>query len=417
MTVKQFRLHARRLAVLSIVLVAAGCTSDKSMNSKEGFCETVTVRVTPVNCVAINQVVIVSGALEADKTSPVSFLVPGKVNQILAEEGDHVVRGTIIATLEAEDYRNNLAIANAALFRAKDAFDRYEPLYKDGAFAEKDFIELKTGLAQALAANNIARKALADTRLSAPITGTISVKNIEVGQMAVPKEPVFSLVKTDVIFARVSVPETDIGQVAVNQGSSVTIPALENRKVSGIVTMVGTVADERTRSYPVKIKLSNSDFSLKPGMIVQAGIGTDTAVHLLNAVFSVQAEWIFCDFNRTRSRVARAESEKRAFDQRIRKVKDLIRLEIKAAFLNLKVAKNNIETAKTALCQARENLRITRMGYRQQAATSTEVLDARNDLTQAETNYHQALYGCLAALERAVGTDLGVKEAPLQSCL
>ena len=65
--------------------------------------------------------------------------------------------------------------------------------------------------------------------------------------------------------------------------------------------------------------------------------------------------------------------------------------------------------AKTALAQAKENLRITRMGYRQQAATSTEVLDARSDLTRAETSYYQALYGYLdavASLERAVGKNL-----------
>lgn len=50
--------------------------------------------------------------------------------------------------------------------------------------------------------------------------------------------------------------------------------------------------------------------------------------------------------------------------------------------------------------------RHTQLGYRQEAATSTEVLDAQTDLTQAETNYFQSLYGyldALATLEYAIG--------------
>ena len=54
---------------------------------------------------------------------------------------------------------------------------------------------------------------------------------------------------------------------------------------------------------------------------------------------------------------------------------------IKSAFLNLGVAEHNVETSKVTLSQAKENMRLTQLGYRQQAATSTEVLDARTDLT------------------------------------
>ncbi|BBO81053.1 transporter [Desulfosarcina ovata subsp. sediminis] len=128
-----------------------------------------------------------------------------------------------------------------------------------------------------------------------------------------------------------------------------------------------------------------------------------------NASISLQATWTFFDANKTRSRVSKAKSDKKAYDQRIRHVADLVRFDIKNAYLDLGVAEHNIATAKVAWSQAEENLRITRLGYRRQAATSTEVLDARTDLTQAKTNYYQALYGyldALAALERAVGQQL-----------
>lgn len=281
MKFKPLIFHTGILAAMAALFMMAGCSSGKAKETVGKLSETTTVVVKPVTCVTANRVVAVSGILEADKTAPISFLVSGKVDRVFVDEGDHVSRGTVLAALEPADYRSNLSIAEAALVRAKDAFDRYEPLYMEGAFAEKNFIELKTGLAQAVAARNIARKALADTRLAAPISGIIGAKNIEIGQMAGPRMPVFTLFKTDVIYARVSVPETDIGQVALNQTAAVTIAALGGRTVTGIVTMVGTVADERTRSYPVKIELANPGFTLKPGMIVRAGIETQTAVNLL----------------------------------------------------------------------------------------------------------------------------------------
>ena len=92
--------------------------------------------------------------------------------------------------------------------------------------------------------------------------------------------------------------------------------------------------------------------------------------------------------------------------EKIGGIEDSIRLEVKDAFLKLKVSDKNIQTAKESLTQARENYRITNLQYQQQMTTSTEVLDARVFLTQAETNYYNALYGymiSLAELERAIG--------------
>ncbi|HOJ13589.1 MAG TPA: TolC family protein, partial [Deltaproteobacteria bacterium] len=68
-----------------------------------------------------------------------------------------------------------------------------------------------------------------------------------------------------------------------------------------------------------------------------------------------------------------------------------------------------IASAREALEQARENYRITNLQYRQQITSSTEVLDARTYLSQAQMNYYGALYGYLSAiarLERASGVTL-----------
>lgn len=272
---------------VAIICIMGGCKPEKTTASVIKLPEKTPVMARPATRISTNRVISVSGTLTADKTVPLSFLVQGKVSQIFVDEGDHVKKGALLATVEPSDYKNNLDIAEASSMRANDAFKRYEPLYKEGAFAEKNLIELKAGLAQAAAARNIARKALADTRLYASIPGIVGAKSIEIGQMVSPQVPAFIIVKTDVIYARISVPESEIGQVAMGQNAEVTISAIEDRTFIGRVSMIGAMADERTRTYTVKIELVNPDYILRPGMIVQTDIQTSKSVNMLTVPGSV----------------------------------------------------------------------------------------------------------------------------------
>jgi outer membrane protein TolC len=125
-----------------------------------------------------------------------------------------------------------------------------------------------------------------------------------------------------------------------------------------------------------------------------------------NSSITLQARWTFFEWGKTRYNVARYDYNRRSVIEKLKGVEDLIQLETKNAFVNLEVAQKNILTAKESLAQAKENWRITDLQYKQQITTSTEVLDARTFLTQADTNYYKALYGymiSLAELERAVG--------------
>ncbi|HEN20724.1 MAG TPA: TolC family protein [Desulfobacteraceae bacterium] len=125
-----------------------------------------------------------------------------------------------------------------------------------------------------------------------------------------------------------------------------------------------------------------------------------------NTTIALEARWQFFEWGKTRFDAGRYAHEKLALIEKTRSVEDGISLEVKNAFLNLQVSRCNIATAKESLAQAQENYRLTNLQYQQQMTTSTEVLDARTFLSQAQTNYYSALYGYMiseAELERAVG--------------
>jgi len=136
------------------------------------------------------------------------------------------------------------------------------------------------------------------------------------------------------------------------------------------------------------------------------GARTNEYANQYNASVGVQASWDIFTFGKTRSRSAETAAQQRALEQTLEKIRDDIRLQVVQARLDLDVAKSDIDTARTALVQAREHWRITDRLYRQQLTTTTEVLDARSYLDRARSAFHEAQYGygsALARLEWAMG--------------
>jgi len=126
-----------------------------------------------------------------------------------------------------------------------------------------------------------------------------------------------------------------------------------------------------------------------------------------NWTITLEAEWNFWEWGKTRHEVASARAELAKVKYVLKEIKDNIHLEVKEAYLYLREAEKNIHVAKTAVVQAEENFRMNEERYKQQVATSTDVLDAQTLLTHARANYFNALSEHnidWARLERAMGT-------------
>ncbi len=125
-----------------------------------------------------------------------------------------------------------------------------------------------------------------------------------------------------------------------------------------------------------------------------------------NLALGINAKWEFFASGKDFEKVRESKYKLMALMEKKKTIEALISLQVKRAYENLMVARANMHTAKASLSQAKENFRITNEGYKVQINTSTDVLDARSYLTQAEMRYYAALYGyhiALAALHRAIG--------------
>ena len=121
------------------------------------------------------------------------------------------------------------------------------------------------------------------------------------------------------------------------------------------------------------------------------------------------ASWNFWEWGKTYYGTKEKLSRLSQARHRKEEIHDSVSLEVKKAYLKTKESEENIITVKKAIEQAKENFRINEERYKEQMATSTDVLDARTLLSRTMTNYYNALYDfkiSKAALYRAMGQEV-----------
>lgn len=214
-----------------------------------------------------------SGIVQANTSVDVAFQVPGKVVTVGPDEGQAVRAGQEIAALDPTDYRLALEQASAQADRATHDRDRNQPLLASGGIAPADMDHLESGARQSTAAADLAKKRLADTRLTSPIAGIVARRAVEVGSTIAAGQPAFTIVDLDPVRVRVGVPEADVGRISEGSPAVVRIPALDT-SFAGRVSLIGVVADPTTRSYTVEISVPNPTRRLRAGMVAEATVTT-----------------------------------------------------------------------------------------------------------------------------------------------
>ncbi len=213
-----------------------------------------------------------SGTVEEENGSSLSFTAGGTILQLKVKVGDRVRKGQLIATVDPTQVKNTYEMAHATRMQAEDAYGRMKQLHDKGSLTELKWVEAQSQLQQAIAAEGIAKKSLADCALHAPFDGVVSEKYAEVGQNAAPGMPIVKLVTTNVLNVKISVPESEMANVRVHQRARIAVQALGGKQYEGYVVEKGIVADPISRSYSVKIRVVGTSNALLPGMVSQVAL-------------------------------------------------------------------------------------------------------------------------------------------------
>ena len=206
------------------------------------------------------------GIIEEREATAVSFTGMGVVKRVLVSEGQAVSRGQLLAEMDDTQARNLLNGAEAQMTQANDALERYKMLHNNGSLPEVQWVEIQSKVAQAKSQLEVAKKNLADCRLTAPVSGIIGKKLVGAGETALPSQAVVTILDVSSVKVKVAVPEGDISAIHRATPSTINVEAVSTTVKGGTIEK-GIEADALTHTYDVRINVVNTDRKLLPGMV------------------------------------------------------------------------------------------------------------------------------------------------------
>ena len=236
-----------------------------------------------------------TGTLEARVRTTISPKISGRIEDILADEGDRISKDNVLVRLDDAELAQQVEIALATLAasqaaverlktdrgravavasQAKKEYQRIQQLINQSAITESELDKAveavavaDAGLARADAAivegqqevlaaeKTLAyhRARLADTEIAAPFDGLIVRRQRDPGDVVVPGSPILQLVSLEQLWISSWIDETQMAQVEVGQPARVVFRSEPERSFPGEVSRLGKEADRETREFIVDV--------------------------------------------------------------------------------------------------------------------------------------------------------------------
>jgi RND family efflux transporter MFP subunit len=259
--------------VTALVVLTAGYAQFGNNDSYAGAPKKaeapVSVKAVTVEPKTIDAVVSAAGALNSKNTSVLSSKIMGKVVALNVQEGDYVSQGKLLVKIESGEISAQAFQAQAVYNNAKLQYDRIKRLFDEKAATQMEMDQATLGLKTAEAGMNAAKAMESYTTITAPISGRIVEKRINLGEMALPGQPILKIEDNRNLRLEVTVREQDLRYIQTGRPVIVQIDAIPGKDIKAYVEQVVPAADIRTHSFVVKIDVP-SDKSLITGMYGKA---------------------------------------------------------------------------------------------------------------------------------------------------
>jgi len=292
MTYRWTRKWASLLGATSLLSVVAGCRQEAAVDKSP-----TPVRTALVQVIDAGTANTYSANIQPYQQVDLAFKSNGylaSIRQVKDADGhvrnidigDFVMQGTVLATVQQDDFKDKLAQAKASLDRsqaenerAKLSYGRVTKLFAVGAATKPDLDDATAQLASTTAAVanskaqvSEAQLALGYCELTAPFSGWVLKRSVDVGTLVGPATNGFTLADTRSVKAVFGVPDTAMGNVKLGSPQSVTTEALPGN-FSGHITSISAAADPKSRVYSVEVRIDNPKDELKAGMIASIMLG------------------------------------------------------------------------------------------------------------------------------------------------
>jgi RND family efflux transporter MFP subunit len=271
-----------RFGVLSLLLMAVACGNAEAGDPEaataedgtgSGFVRVINVETAEVAPETFLEQVRLTGVVEASRDVRVSAEESGTIVETLLEKGARVQAGQPLMRIDDRILRSQVDQARAAAQLAQETWQRRKRLWEeDQVGSELAYLEAKYAAEQADANLRNLQERLARTVIRAPIEGVLEDRMVETGTLVSPGTVVARVVDVNPVKINAGVPERYAPDVHVGAPATVTFDVLPEASAEATVNFVGAAVDARNRTFPVELRLPNSNGLIKPEMVANVSI-------------------------------------------------------------------------------------------------------------------------------------------------
>lgn len=236
--------------------------------------ELVPVEVAALERGAIEAVLRFSTNLEAERDVQVFSEAARRVIELRVEEGDLVRKGQVLLRLQNEEQKSALARTESQLEKANREYERQKRLFERELISEQTFNDATYEVDQQRLALEDAKRELSYTDVRAPISGTITSRQVNLGDHITVNQHLFDIVDFDSIVARVFVPEKEVERLAVGHEARLFADARTDEARRGRVLRIAPVVDPRSGTIKTTVAIPRHQ-GLLPGQYVEVELITE----------------------------------------------------------------------------------------------------------------------------------------------
>ena len=249
-------------------LVCAACGQQQSQEPA-GFPPmgptTPVVSVTPAVRQQVAQDAVYSSTVQANVINNIAPLSSGRIQKLNVEVGDYVSAGQVLAEMD----RVQLDQAELRLKNDKIELDRVKALLDEGGISQSDYdaLELAWKVAQSSYDN-----LLENTILRAPVSGVISARNYDRGDLYSMSQPIYTVQQITPVKLLVPISEADYTRVKRGDKVSLTADALPGKTFTGSIVRLYPTMDPATHTFNAEVRVANANRELRPGMYARVTV-------------------------------------------------------------------------------------------------------------------------------------------------
>lgn len=283
-------------------LMMASCSKgEQTQGPAEEQDEAPLVKVEKVSETDVMQKGVYTTSVDADLVNNITSSTPNRIKEIYVDEGMEVQKGQKLVVLDdvnivayetqVNNAKANVESAKASLNNVQANYDRALQLFKIGGGTKQNVDAMETQLISAkanlssaqsslAAAERTLRNARENTILTAPISGFVTVRNYDPGDMT-GALPILTIAKIHPVKVVSNISESEYSKVKKGMLVDCTFDTYGDEQFPGTITMVSPTIDTSSRTFGIEITVPNDNNKILPGMFGRVTINFGEEKHVV----------------------------------------------------------------------------------------------------------------------------------------